>query len=138
MLRTFKSSETEPWKERVVVIHRPARSSFEILTDGNPHKIPWMVPTRDWAPPSFPPHPSYDCNPYRPPLRGPGPASLNSGYGGERKRSINSGVPLGKGTGVFWRAGHARSRRCLKNIRCRLHPNWPCGKYSFLHQISES
>ena len=53
MLRTFKSSETEPWKERVVVIHRPARSSFEILTDGNPHKIPWMVPTRGLGTPLF-------------------------------------------------------------------------------------
>ena len=36
--------------------------------------------------------------------RGPGPASLNSGYG-SRKRSIYSGVPFWKGMGVFWRAG---------------------------------
>jgi hypothetical protein len=32
--------------------------------------------------------------------KGPGPASLNSGYG-SRKRSIDSGVPLGKGRGCF-------------------------------------
>src|SRR5712671_638105 len=32
--------------------------SPEILPDGNPHKLPRMVPTRDWAPPSFPTHPS--------------------------------------------------------------------------------
>ena len=36
--------------------------------------------------------------------RGPGPASLNSGYGSTH-RSINCGVPFGKGMGVFWRAG---------------------------------
>ena len=39
-----------------------------------------------------------------PALKGPGPASLNSGYGSTH-RSINSGVPLGKGPGVFWQAG---------------------------------
>ena len=33
-------------------------------------------------------------------IRGPRPASLNSGYGSTH-RSIVSGVPLGKGTGVF-------------------------------------
>ena len=42
MLPTFKSSETEPWKERVVVIHRPARSKSQILPDGNPQKVPRM------------------------------------------------------------------------------------------------
>ena len=33
-------------------------------------------------------------------IRGPGPASLLKRYG-QRKRSIKSGAPLGKGTGVF-------------------------------------
>jgi hypothetical protein len=37
-------------------------------------------------------------------IRGPGPASLSSGYGSTH-RSINCGVPFWKGTGVFWRAG---------------------------------
>jgi hypothetical protein len=36
--------------------------------------------------------------------KGPGPASLTSGYGSTH-RSINSGVPFWKGMGVFWRAG---------------------------------
>jgi hypothetical protein len=26
---------------------------LNFLIDGNPHKVPWMVPTRDWAPPLF-------------------------------------------------------------------------------------
>ena len=37
-------------------------------------------------------------------IRGPGPASLNSGYGSTH-RSINYGVPFGKGMGVFSRSG---------------------------------
>jgi hypothetical protein len=30
----------------------------EKIADGNPHKLPRMVPTRDWASPLFPIHPS--------------------------------------------------------------------------------
>src|SRR5216684_7279570 len=69
--------------------------SPEILPDGNPHKLPRMVPTRDWAPPlvSYPPF--HDGNGHQP-RSGPGPASLLERYG-KRKRSINSGVPFGKG-----------------------------------------
>jgi len=62
-----------------------------------------MVPTRDSAPPSFPTLPFNDGNVIGH-IRGPGPASLNSGYGSTH-RSINYGVPFGKGMGVFSRSG---------------------------------
>ena len=63
-----------------------------------------MVPARDWAPPpSFPTLPFNDGNGHQP-RSGPGPASLNSGYGSTH-RSINYGVPFGKGMGVFSRSG---------------------------------
>jgi hypothetical protein len=45
-------------------------------------------------------YPPFDEGNGHQPRSGPGPASLNSGYGSTH-RSINSGVPLGKGTGVF-------------------------------------
>ena len=76
------------------------------ITDGNPHKVPRMVPTRDWAPPLFLPVPFHEGNVIGH-ARGPGPASLNSGYGSTH-RSINSGVPFGKGTGRFSPASGSR------------------------------
>jgi hypothetical protein len=88
------------------VIHRPARSRFQILPDGNPQKVPRMVPTRDWAP-LFSRPPFHEGNVIGH-TRGPGPASLNSGYGSTH-RSINYGVPLRKGTGRFSPASGRRS-----------------------------
>jgi hypothetical protein len=64
-----------------------------------------MEPTRDWAPPSFPVHLFMAGNVVGP-HSGPGPASLNGGYGSTH-RSIDSGVPFGKGTGLFF-AGRQR------------------------------
>ena len=37
-----------------------------LLLNGNPQKVPRMVPTRDWAPPSFPTHPSMTGNHHQP------------------------------------------------------------------------
>ena len=61
------------------------------------------VPYQGLGTPSFPIHPSITATVINH-TRGPGPASLNSGYGWTY-RSIESGVPLGKGPGVLWRAG---------------------------------
>jgi hypothetical protein len=81
----------------------PARAvHLKILPDGDPQKLPRMVPTMDWAPPSFPTNPS-TMRKSSATLRGPGPASLNSGYG-STDRSIEKGAPFWKATGVFWRA----------------------------------
>jgi hypothetical protein len=62
-----------------------------------------MVPTRDSAPSLFS-YPSFHDGNVIGHIRGPGPASLNSGYGSTH-RSINYGVPFGKGMGVFSRSG---------------------------------
>ena len=72
------------------------------ITDGNPHKVPWMYRPGIGHPLfSYPP---FDEGNGHQPRSGPGLASLYSGYGWTY-RSIESGVPLGKGPGVFWRAG---------------------------------
>jgi hypothetical protein len=60
-------------------------------------------PIRDWAPPLFPASHFHEGKVVGH-TRGPGPVSLNSGYGSTH-RSINCGVPFGKGMGVFWRVG---------------------------------
>ena len=86
---------------------------LNFLIDGNPHKLPRMVPARDWAPPSFPYPPFHDGNGHQPRSE-PGPASLNSGYGSTH-RSINYGVPFGKGMGVFSRSGQQSTRGNSRN-----------------------
>jgi hypothetical protein len=68
--------------------------SSKFFSDGNPRKIPWMVPTRDWAP-LFSRPALHEGNVIGH-AKGPGPASLNSGYGSTH-RSINCGVPFWKG-----------------------------------------
>jgi hypothetical protein len=69
---------------------------------GTPIRFLGWVPYQKFGIPSFGP-PFHESNGHQP-RSGPGPASLNSGYGSTH-RSIVSGVPLGKGMGVFWRAG---------------------------------
>ena len=76
-----------------------AKSGLGFFPDGNPHRIPRMVPVQDWAPPLF-------SRPSAKPtssatVSGPGPASLLKRYGAV-DRSINSGVPFGKGGGWFF------------------------------------
>jgi hypothetical protein len=53
-------------------------------------------------------YPPFDEGNGHQPRSGPGPARLNSGYGSTH-RSINSGVPFGKGTGRFSPASGSRS-----------------------------
>jgi hypothetical protein len=64
----------------------------KILLDGNPHKIPRMVPTRDWAPPSFPTRLTWR-------------ATSSATFGDRDRRAstaaINSGVPFGRARGCF-------------------------------------
>jgi hypothetical protein len=81
------------------VIHRPARSKSQILPDGNPHKIPRMVPTRIGHPLfSYPP---FDNGNVIGHIRGPGPLSL-------LRATLRWIVPsnpeslLEKGVGLFW------------------------------------
>jgi hypothetical protein len=75
-----------------------------------PHKILGGEPKYDsldgtdqgFGTPSFPSHPSHDGNVIDH-IRGPGPASLSSGYG---RRIVPSNLgPLLEGHGVLWRAG---------------------------------
>jgi hypothetical protein len=68
------------------------------LLDGNPHKIPRMGTLSGIGHPPFS-YPFHDGNIIGH-TRGPGPASLNSGYGSTH-RSINCGVPFWKGIGLF-------------------------------------
>jgi hypothetical protein len=63
--------------------------------------------------------------PDRPRSGGPGPASLNSGYGSTH-RSIDSGVPFWKGTGVFLRAG--RRPGCTETARAAVSRS--CQRFS--------
>ena len=58
-------------------------------------------------PPLFLP-PFHNGNGHQPTLRGPGPASLPERYGSTH-RSIESGAPFGKGTGLFLRAVSLRN-----------------------------
>jgi hypothetical protein len=81
--------------------------SFQILPDGNPHKVPWMVPTRGLGTPSFPTHPSMRATVINH-ASGPGPVSLPERYGSTH-RSTESGVPFRKGTGGVL-AGRSASR----------------------------
>jgi hypothetical protein len=75
------------------------------LLDGNPHMIPWMVPTRDSAPPSFSTHPSMGGNVIGH-IRGPGPVSLSERYG---RGNDPFRSPFWKGGGLFL-AGRSASR----------------------------
>src|SRR5260221_11846627 len=62
-------------------------------------RFPRMVPTTDWAPPFFPASHFHEGNVIGH-AKGPGPASLNSGYGSTH-RSIKSGAPFGRARGCF-------------------------------------
>jgi hypothetical protein len=86
---------------------------LKILSDGNPQKVPRMGTLSGIGHPFFSRPPFHSGNAHRPHWRGPGPPSLVRCYG-LTHRSINSGVPFGKGMGVFWRAGrvlHGREPR---------------------------
>ena len=85
-------------KHRRIAENKPSG----ILHDGNPHKIPRMGTLSGIGHPSLPP--AYaQWRPDRPLSRGTGPRSLSERYAGV-DRSIDSGVPFGKGMGVFLRA----------------------------------
>src|SRR5260370_31357528 len=74
----------------------------EILHDGNPIRFLGWVPYQGLGTPSFPTHPSMRATVINHARDRDRRASRSPR---ERKRSISFGVPLGKGTGVFWRAG---------------------------------
>ena len=69
-------------------------------------RFPWMVPPRIGHPLLFS-RPILEGNPIGP-HSGPGPTSLNGDYDSTH-RSIDSGVPFGKGTRLFLRAVSVRN-----------------------------
>ena len=91
---------------------------------GTRRKFLGWVPYQGLGTPSFPNRSSMTATVVAR-MRGPGPARLNSGYGSTH-RSIESGAPFGKGTGVFWRAGRSgmkerpADRVCSKQDTTRL------------------
>jgi hypothetical protein len=84
-----------------------------LLLNGNPQKVPRMVPTRDWAPPSFPTHPSMTGNHHQP----------HSGTGtGEPQQRLRVDAsfhqlrsPVWEGHGVFSRSGQQSTRGNSRN-----------------------
>src|SRR5712675_1206238 len=90
-----------------VLVDEPTLRKRREIADGNPDKIPRWYRPGIGHPPLFLP-PFHNGNGHQPTLRGRDRRASCSARYGKRKRSIDSGVPFGKGTGLFWGAVSVR------------------------------